>query len=122
MNESINKAHSQFLVMPTRQTIYAMALKFFLTLWFIGSLVYQMEGFSNWIKIEGMVNFYSSSGNSEQFKKSLGQGHTHTLTHIHSHTYTYTHTHMHVHTYTHTCIPTTWTKARRALAKQACMV
>ena len=40
-----------------------------------------MEGFSNWIKIEGMVSFYSSSGNSEQFKKSLGQGHTHTLTH-----------------------------------------
>ena len=34
MNESINKARSQFLVMPTRQTIYAMALKFFLTLWF----------------------------------------------------------------------------------------
>ena len=34
INESINKAHSQSLVMPTRQTINPMALKFFLTLSF----------------------------------------------------------------------------------------
>ena len=55
-----------------------------------------MEGFLNQIKIEGMVSFYCSSGNSEQFKKVWDRD-THTYTYTHAHT----HTCMHVHTYTH---------------------
>ena len=82
-----------------------------------------MEGFSNWIKIEGMVSFYCSNGNSEQFKKVWDRDthtytHTHTLTQIHSHMYTHTC----MCTHTHTCTLTIWTKAKRVLAKQACVV
>ena len=42
--ENINKAHSQFLVNPTRQTINPMALRFYPHT-IILSEVYQMEGF-----------------------------------------------------------------------------
>ena len=77
-----------------------------------------MEGFSNRIKIEGMVSYYFSNCNSEQLIKNIKSG---TGTHAHARTHTHTHTH------THTCIPTTWTKAmlrktRHTLAKQACLV
>ena len=77
--------------MPTRQTINAMALKFSSHYHFIGSIVYQMEGFSNQIKIEGMVSFYYSSCNLEQFKKVWDRD-THIHTHIHVHTYKHMHT------------------------------
>ena len=79
INESINETRSQFLVTPTRQTINPMALKF-PHCHFIESLVYQMEGFSNQIKIEGMVSYYLSSCNSEQLQniKSRTGRHTHT--------------------------------------------
>ena len=66
--------------------------------------VYQMEGFSNWMKIERMVNNYFCSCNLEQLKMVLKKSgtrtctHTHTRTHIHAHMYTHTRTHTHVYT------------------------
>ena len=77
--------------MPTRQTINPMALKHFPHT-IILSEVYQMEGFSNWIKIEGMGSNYFCSCNLEQLKMSLkksGIG-TYTHTHVHTHTHVYT--------------------------------
>ena len=67
INESINKACSRFLVMPTRQTINPMTLKFFLTLSF-----YWKSSLPDGkiINIEGMVSYYFSSCNSEQLKAS----------------------------------------------------
>ena len=54
--------------MLTRQTTNPMALKYFPHT-IILSEVYQMEGFSNQIKIEKMVsNYFTTNCNSEQLK------------------------------------------------------
>ena len=63
--------------MPTRQTINLMALKFFPHT-IILSDIYQMERFSNWLKIERMVSNYFSSCNSEQLKILLKKSGTRT--------------------------------------------
>ena len=71
-----------------------MALKFFphtISL----SEVYHMEGFSNWIKTERMVNNYFSSCNSEQLEniaKKVWERDTHK--HAHMHTYMHMHTNL----------------------------
>ena len=54
-----------------------------------------MEGFLNWIKVEGMVSNYFSSCNSEQLKNKVWDRDTHTHTHTHARTHTHTHTHTH---------------------------
>ena len=85
--------------------------------------VYQMEGFSNWMKIVRMVSNYFCS-KLEQLKmvpkKSGTWTYTHTYTHTHAHTHTRTRAHIHI----HMCILTSWTKAmvrkiRCPLAKSA---
>ena len=66
--------------------------------------VHQMEGFSNWMKIERMVNNYFCNCNLEQLKMVLKKSgtrtytHTHVCTHVHAHTYSHTRTHTHVYT------------------------
>ena len=60
-----------------------------------------MEGFSNRIKIEGMVGYYFSSCNSEQLKKyKVWDRDTHTHTHTHTHTCTLMHVHICTHMHT----------------------
>ena len=59
------KAHLQFLVTPTRQTINPMALKVFPHTTILLD-VCQIKGFFNGIKFESMVSNYFSSCNSEQ--------------------------------------------------------
>ena len=68
--QCIIKAHSQFLVLPIRQTTNPMAWKC-LPDTIILSEVYQMEEFSNQIKNERMVSNHFTSCNSEQLKISL---------------------------------------------------
>ena len=86
--------------------------------------VYQMEGFSNWIKIERMVSNYFCSCNLEQLKMSLKKSGTRTYMHTYTHMHTCMHTHTHVHIYM--CILTSWAKAmvrktRCPLAKWSCL-
>ena len=107
--------------MPTRQTTKSYGLEIF-SHTIILSEVYQMEGFSNRIKIERMVSKYFSSCNLEQLKIWLNKSGTDRQTDRQTDTRTRTHTHTHKHS--HTCIPTSWTKAmlrktRHALAERA---
>ena len=58
------------------------------------SEVYQMEGFSNWIKIERMVsNYFIKNVSEEVWDKDIHA-------HIHTHAHTHAHTHVHIHVYT----------------------
>ena len=98
MYQSITKAHSQFLVLYTRQTINPIHYHVIKSL---------PDGrILNWIIIDRMVSNYFSSCNTEQLKISLwrsGTGtHTQTQTHTHTRARTHTHTHTHTHTCTHT--------------------
>ena len=65
------------------------------------SEVYQMEEFSNWIKIERMVSNYLFSCNLEQLKMSLKKSGTKTYTRIHTHTHAHTHALTLMYIYTH---------------------
>ena len=83
--------------------------------------VYQMEGFSNWIKIERMVSNYFCSCNLEQLKMSLKKSGKRTYMHTYTHMHTRMHIHVHIHLYT-ICILTYCTiamvrKTRCPLAK-----
>ena len=63
MDDNIAKKRSKSLVIPTGKTTDHMALKFFpVTILLLK--VYCFEGILNRIKIDGMVNDYSSSHNS----------------------------------------------------------
>ena len=64
MNDNIAKNGSKSLVVPTAYTTKDMAVKFFTEI-IVLLKVDRFEGFSNWCKIDGMVNDNSSSCNSK---------------------------------------------------------